>query len=48
MSLELSTARPRTFRGVYGITRDTMNNSDNEMYMCMCVCMCMYIIWNFY
>lgn len=48
VSLELSTARPRTFRGVYGITRDTMNNSDNEMYMCMCVCMCMYIIWNFY
>lgn len=32
MSLELSTARPRTFRGVYGITRDTMNNSGNEIY----------------
>lgn len=35
VSLELSTARPRTFRGVYGITRDTMNNSDNEIYMCV-------------
>lgn len=32
MSLELSTARPSTFRGVYGITRDTMNNSGNEIY----------------